>query len=76
MNHPHGRAKPNTLAAFYPPDVVQRAVAGLRAEQDGAGCCEELSQEPRLWMRGCGTAMARRRHTPESRASRTVNCLW
>lgn len=48
MNHPHGRAKPNTLAAFYPPDVVQRAVAGLKAKQDGAVCCDELSEEPRL----------------------------
>lgn len=34
MNHPHGRAEPNTLAAFYPPDVVQLTAAGLKAERD------------------------------------------
>lgn len=79
MNHPHGQAKPNTVAAFYPPDVVQLSVAGLKAEQDRAVCCEELSEELGVrgpWMWGCGTAMARYRHTPENRASRTVNCLW
>lgn len=48
MNHPHGRAKPNTLAAFYPPDVVQLTAAGLKAERHRAVCCEELSEEPGL----------------------------
>lgn len=49
MNHPHGRAKPNTLAAFYPPDVVQLTAAGLKAERDRAVCCEELSEEAGLF---------------------------
>lgn len=46
MNHPHGQAKPNTLAALYPPDLLRLTVAGLRAEEDRAVCCEELSEEP------------------------------
>lgn len=34
------------LAALYPPELVRLAVAGLKAEQDRAECCEGLSEEP------------------------------